>query len=140
MSWRANLGAIYAAAAVSLAGPIAAQPAPSGQWTPTAQMVAQLEKAIRLPQDLRMPRDRSLADYDRYYTGSEIGGRKVISGLYVQIEMTDARRKPNSVPAGQVHIVPMQRLPTIADGGCSVITVFYDLKSGSATIQCNGYG
>jgi hypothetical protein len=141
MSWRANLGAICAVAAVSLAGPITAQPAPNLQWTPTAKIVAQLEKAIPPQEGFRRPKDLNLSDYDRYYTGSQVDGRKVILGLYVQIRTRDSAQRPDSARTGQIHIAPSQQLPLISDGGCGVIHVFYDPQTGSPpTLQCNGYG
>ena len=99
---------------------------------PTA--VAHFESLVKLPRGAD-----SLARYDRYYAGVYISGRKVIEGVYVEIER-DFRSGPNPPrPRPSVHIVTPKRLPMIADGGCSVVTVFYDVKTDKAAgADCNG--
>ena len=98
-------------------------------WQPTSEVVEVLEHAIALP-----PRAKPLSSYARYYTGEVVEGRKLVRGYYLSESFSEtfAADKPG------VYLRASKAL--VADGGCAVITVYYDPASKSfAAITCNGY-
>ena len=70
-----------------------------------------------------------LNDYARYYTGEIVQGRKLVRGYYLL------------PPYGEEPGVYLRESnDLVADGGCSVVTVYYDPATHSfADIRCNGY-
>jgi len=83
----------------------------------------EVEDAVRLPQAAQ-----PLESYVRKYT--YLGDGTVI-GVYVLATM--GVDKPGR------SWVAQRDMPVIADGGCSVVTVFYDQKTRRApTSRCNG--
>ena len=70
-----------------------------------------------------------LAAYARYYSGVIIQGHRLVEGYYL------ARL---GGPPG-IYLKPFDG--GIADGGCDVVTVFFDPKAGRmAGAFCNGLG
>ncbi len=105
-------------AGVALAG--------EAHWIPNRADVVRLERQVMPPGGYR------LDSYDRAYSGTYVSGRKVIEGRWVEVERG---RKP------RVDVVSYEKLPDIADGGCSVVTVYYDLATAKiAGVRCNGLG
>lgn len=102
----------------------AGQAAVSADWLPTADMIAKLEATVRMPKGAG-----ALSAYDRYYTGLVQQGRRVVEAVYVSA----------SAGRGQSHIVPGDKMPGIADGGCSVVSLYYDVQAGTVGEPvCNG--
>ena len=81
-----------------------------------------------------MPRGAApLAEYTRYYTGEVLGGSGLVEGVLLKVP-----RYSNDAP---INIVPPAAFPAIADGGCGVIYLLYDVDLGRVTsIACNSDG
>jgi hypothetical protein len=98
-------------------------------------LVAKIESTSVLP-----PGAAKLADYDRYYgratmaflTPTESGERDVIAGVWLKRGPTMPRQN-GAVPipghAGAFSLGSDGNLPLVSDGGCSVLTVYFDLKT-----------
>ena len=107
-------------AAAAAAACIAAAPAPAQTAEETAIM-DRVEAAVILPKA-----QHPLADYNRSFAW--LGDHTVIA-IFLAPEMNE--------PAGR-HWVPGKELPRIYDGGCMIVTVFYDAKAGKITgTMCN---
>jgi hypothetical protein len=103
-----------------------AEPPIQKGWVPTAAAIAAFEARLKLPNGAQ-----PLSEYERYYAGTWIGGRKMIEGV---LETAYRRHK-----RGKVHIVPEDQLPGIMDGGCYIITVLFDVTTNrTAQVSCNG--
>jgi hypothetical protein len=100
---------------------------------PTGEEIAFVETRIRLPDDA----SGSLANYERYYAWTvDDDGKRVIYGELISVDLLGAHRPPNRI--GRFHAVNEQDMPTIANGGCGVITFYLDLKSGRRpALYCN---
>ena len=112
---------------VALAAMAAAQ---TPFWTPGAGQIARLETLVKPSAGIE-----PLAKYDRAYAGMTLSGRKMIEGRWV--------RRPWSASPQNIdpRIVNFGDLPDIADGGCSVVTVMYDVQIDKiAFLECNGRG
>ena len=100
-------------------------------WTPDMQSIAKLERAVRVPSGPGQPA-KPLAYYDRYYAGTIESGHRMIHGEYILLGKTQAKNS--------VHIVGLNDLPLIMDGGCGIVNVLYDADVGRiAAAYCNGY-
>jgi hypothetical protein len=98
-------------------------------------LVSKIEGASVLP-----PGAAKLADYDRYYGRATMaflapdgsGEREVIAGVWLKRGPTMPRQN-GAVPipgqAGAFSLGPDGNLPLVSDGGCSVLTVYFDLKT-----------
>ncbi len=94
-------------------------------WLPSHSDVEKLEAQAKPPKGYR------LDQYDRSYSGTFVSDRKVIEGHWIQV------RTPGQKP--RVTIVTYDQLPQVMDGGCSVVTVYYDLATAKVTgVACNG--
>ena len=127
-------------AAATLAAFVLAAPAAhakSGDWLPDKTMIARMEAVLKMPKGA-IP----LGAFDRFYTGVMVGkdgvpghvptGHRVIWAEYVLPNM-------HSMLPG-LHIVPWDGMPSIDDGGCSVVNAYYDVETARvAYIACNGY-
>jgi hypothetical protein len=91
---------------------------------PDAPTIAKLEAAVQLP-----PGAQPLASYQRYYAYVGKPGHLLVAGAYV------ARGG-----LGNVHLVASaDLLPDIADGGCSVVYLWWDVATGKTIgAACNG--
>jgi hypothetical protein len=101
--------------------------------TPSGDEIAFVETRIRLPDEA----PGSLANYERYYAWT-VGddGKRVIYGVLISIDLLGARGPSDRV--GHFHAVNEQDIPSIANGGCGVITFYLDLKSGHRpALYCN---
>ena len=136
-SWHRQLAGLVVAIAASATMAEAAPPG-SDDWVPDAPTIAHLEGALQLPRGAY-----PLVKYDRYYSGFYKDGRKFLSGVYIfhrpETDETDAILPSQRHPAS-IHIVGLSKQPRVADGGCSVINVRYDVLSAvnSADVWCNG--
>ena len=82
-----------------------------------------------------------LADYDRFYmlrtfTPKGTGPRDVVEGRFMSKEIGVGYRRTRPAYAKPVPGIPdaftIERggtLPNVADGGCSVVTIFFDVTS-----------
>ena len=121
------LTARLALACVFVLTATAASPTPF--WTPDAAQVSRLE-ALAKPAG----KMAALSKYDRDYAGTTVAGHKVIEGRWVQRSWNTTPQTPNP------KIVPFANLPDIDDGGCSVVTVMYDVESEKIVLlECNGF-
>ena len=90
--------------------------------TVSAVDVADLEQSVTLPKGAHR-----LADYARYYTAESLHHRRVLRGYFVL--------KGPDTPGSYLRESPV----IVADGGCSVVTVYFDLKTRRvAGAVCNG--
>jgi hypothetical protein len=98
-------------------------------------LVAKIENTTVLP-----PGAGKLSDYDRYYgratmaflTPDSSGERDVIAGVWLKHRSaTPVQRGAIPIPgqAGAYSLGPDGNLPLVSDGGCSVLTVYFDLKT-----------
>lgn len=112
-----------AIAALLLCGPAAlAQTAPPPQSAPSAEEVAVMD---RIEHDVRLPRGAPpLAQFGRSYAW--LGDRSVVA-IYEHVQESVAGRR----------WVAARDLPHIDDGGCSIITVFYDPATRHIDTMCN---
>ena len=105
----------------------AASPVPF--WTPGAAQISRLEAVAKPVGEMA-----ALSKYDRDYAGTTVAGHKVIEGRWVQRNWNTTPQTPNP------KIVPFTDLPEIDDGGCSVVTVMYDVKADKIVLlKCNGF-
>jgi len=84
-----------------------------------------------------------LAHYDRYYmlrtfTPKGMGPRDVVEGRFMSKEIGIGNRRNRPAEAKTVPGIPdaftIERggmLPNVADGGCSVVTIFFDVATGN---------
>jgi hypothetical protein len=92
-------------------------------WTPTDSLVGKIESSLEMPQKL------SLQSYRRYYSGEVVKNRHVVVGVFLKSDHPG------------IEIVPESMLPRILDGGCSVVTLHYDVSTQKViTLRCNGVG
>ncbi len=98
-------------------------------------LVAKIESTSVLP-----PGAARLADYDRYYGRAMMaflapdgsGERSVIAGVWLKHGPTMPRQNgATAIPgqAGAYSLGPDGNLPLVMDGGCSVLTLYFDLKT-----------
>lgn len=116
-------------APLSLSSGAVAHPTAHDAWQPTPAMVRDLELKVRLPATAE-----PLSTYARYYTGESISGRRVLKGYYLAGGVGNGRglAKPG------IYLRPSEVL--VDDGGCDVITVFYDPQTKTiAGVYCNGF-
>ncbi|HEY2481438.1 MAG TPA: hypothetical protein VGI30_04475 [Caulobacteraceae bacterium] len=111
-----------------------------GQKTPEARPssdeIAFVETRIRLPDDAPGP----LSNFERYYAWT-VGddGKRVIYGELIFVDLMGAARPPDR--KGHFHAVDEKDMPTVANGGCGVITFYLDLRSGRRpALYCNAVG
>jgi len=83
-----------------------------------------IEQTVALPEGAH-----AVAGYARYYTAETVSRRPMIKGVFLW---------HGSEPAGRY----LRRSSSdVADGGCDVVTVFFDLKTRRiAGAFCNGLG
>jgi hypothetical protein len=137
---------------MALAAPKAGPPSIVGPAT-----VRLIESKVVMP-----PRADPLADYDRYYMLSTfspkgMAARDVVEGRFMlRREFAQKRTYGVAVPGvpGAFTVARDGRLPNVADGGCAVVTIFFDVQTSDfVRIQeegredepdkiavCNGYG
>ena len=103
---------------------------------PSSNEIAFVETRIRLPDDAPGP----LSSFERYYAWT-IGddGKRVIYGELISVDLLGANRPPDRI--GRFHAIDEKDMPSVANGGCGVITFYLDLKSGRRpALYCNAVG
>ncbi|UPT63232.1 MAG: hypothetical protein M0D54_01290 [Hyphomonadaceae bacterium JAD_PAG50586_4] len=123
-------------------------PAASAQDFPSEAAVRILEKQISMPANAS-----PLDDYDRYYAFQEIEGRPIVVGV---LRLRDGAEVVGSATATTIpnaYVTTLEALPVAADGGCAVVTVYFDAQTERllpvyqrdevatfVTAVCNGLG
>jgi hypothetical protein len=79
-----------------------------------------IESTARLP-DGASP----LNEYDRFYT---VMGDKTFIGIYVHRDETGPTQR---------RWVSQEEMPRIRDGGCSVVTIFFNASTRHSNAMCN---
>jgi hypothetical protein len=106
------------------------------QWNPSLAQVSEVEASIKLDklEYWKISKLPSISGYERYYTGIDSSGEKLILGELVLPAVTRGK--------ATIHIVSSRRnFPMIDDGGCSVINLVYSERLKAITsISCNGRG
>jgi len=92
----------------------------------TAPTVRSIESQVVMPRGA----DR-LASYDRYYMLDWIEQREVVAGRFLQRLPYRRRERSGAVPVpgipGAFTVARGGRLPNISDGGCTVVTIYFDI-------------
>jgi hypothetical protein len=92
-------------------------------------LMDKVEKQVQLPEG-----SAPIGDYARYYAFDD---RQRVVAEYIMI--VDTTNHTLDVPAGKRRWVDVgSNLPSIRDGGCSVVTVLFDPKSNKVDAWCNG--
>jgi len=122
-------GGFAAAAALLLAFAGAPSAMSDSGWRPERPMIDALETAVVMP-----PGARPLAEYRRQYGGMLEAGRRVIWGVFHVPGIPGLPK--DELP---VAIFDREPPPMIQDGGCSVVTLKFDVSAQRVLwIQCNG--
>ena len=101
-------------------------------WTPTMAQVQHVESIVHMPGDAQ-----AITAYQRFYAGVVDNGRKIIEGIYLARGVTKDMQIDHS---RDVQIVDANSIQFIMDGGCLMVTVYYDVASDAiTTARCNGY-
>lgn len=92
------------------------------------------EASIRtIESQIVMPRGaRTLELYNRYYALDQLNGREVVVGVFLLRSSFGETVRQGAVTVAaipNVFTALPQQLPLIADGGCSVVTVYFDLTT-----------
>jgi hypothetical protein len=104
-------------------------------WTPSHEQVMYVEKQIRLPEDA----PATVEKYNRYYTGVTDEGRRMIYAEYVFIDLLGPSKPSDGT--GHVYIVNENKMPQVTNGGCGVVTFYYDLhRDYTPSMLCNAVG
>ena len=122
--------------AVDLALALQAYAAPlsdPNEWRPDTALVARVDsQAVQfaLPSEFG-----SITAYSRYYWGTVADGRRVVDGVLIAPGVAKAIGRSQSQ---LVNIVPETSAPAIADGGCDIVSIQFDVESGKITdARCN---
>lgn len=127
----AFLTAFLVAVAAAVSSPALAIPNSGEAWLPSMAEVQHVESKVTMPDGAQ-----AMSAYVRYYAGITVEGRKVIYGVYLA---TGVVRDMKQDPRAGIRIVTAREVPEIEDGGCSQVTVEFDVTSDSVTrIRCNG--
>jgi hypothetical protein len=96
-----------------------------GAWSPSATEIAELEQALRRNGAKGIDK---LDGYARHYAGVTEGDERIIAGvLLMGFDYTPG-----------LYVESEAELPTISDGGCSVVDVRYVPSTKTITAQCHG--
>ncbi|HEY5289249.1 MAG TPA: hypothetical protein VIJ59_04380 [Caulobacteraceae bacterium] len=107
----------------------------SGSPPPSAQDIRYIESKVSLPDDAPGP----LSSYERYYAWTMDNGKKYIYAEYVSINLLGPN-KPDP-PVGHSHAVTEQDIPTVSNGGCGVITFYFNPRADhTPSLYCNAVG
>lgn len=91
----------------------------------TAPTVRYIESQVVMPRGAE-----PLASYDRYYMLDWIERNEVVVGRFLERLPHGHVRRPGAIPVpgipGAFTVPRGGRLPQISDGGCSVVTVYFD--------------
>lgn len=120
-----------------LAGAACAQTGPPEQpwWTPDAALIARLEAGLRINPG-SLPGYTSsitypIAQYNRYYAGVTVGGRRWIRGVLLL-----PPNREDKLETG-VHVTDRTWLPPLPPGGgCAHVTVIYQVDKDVSSATC----
>lgn len=127
----ALLSAFLAAVLAVISLPALAIPTSGEVWLPSLAEVQHVESKVTMPEGAQ-----PMSAYVRYYAGITVDGKKTIYGVYLA---TGVVRDMKQDPRPGIRIVTAREVPEIDDGGCSQVTVEFDVASDSVTrIRCNG--
>ena len=93
----------------------------------TDEAIRTIEARIEMPPDAR-----PLDEYDRYYSGVRLSGREGVQGvLLLRRAFGDINRDAMTAVDGMANVYrgDADSLPLVSDGGCSVVTLYFDLAS-----------
>jgi hypothetical protein len=122
----------FAAAVCLIAIASIAPPAAAQSWTPDSKTVTALDVSVKVPGGYGHA-PIPLKKYLRYYAGATINGRRMIRGEFLLFDAFDSSKRPG------IYIVAEDGLPSVFDGGCSVVNLLYDLETARiVSISCNG--
>jgi hypothetical protein len=111
--------------AVTVAASSSAKDLPSIITAPT---VRSIESQIVMPRDAR-----PLANYDRYYMLQWIGRDEFVVGRFLERLPHRRRERAGTLPVpgilGAFTVARDGRLPDIADGGCTVVTIYFEVST-----------
>ena len=93
-----------------------------------AATVREIERQVVMPDG-----SRPLSEYDRYYATTELSGLGVITGVFLYRSTHDYRGRGSRAVAGVPHAFTTHSLPVLADGGCSVVTIIFNLRTRKLT-------
>ena len=109
-------------------------------WAPDQETIAKLEASVQFPDwgpSTQYPGGHvpAVSEYARYYTGEAFDGRKMVFA-----ELVSLGSGPEIEPG--IHLVgSVAAFPQIADGGCSVVSLVYDVGEARVIgLRCNGRG
>lgn len=91
------------------------------------ETIRTIESRIEMP-----PGTRPLADYDRYYSGIRLSGREGVQGVLLlrrSFEHVNRGGMESVEGMDNVYRGDADSMPLVADGGCSVVTLYFDLAS-----------
>ncbi len=91
------------------------------------ETIRTIESRIEMP-----PSARPLAEYDRYYSGVRLSGREGVHGVLLLRETFAHVNRGAMAPVegmANVYRGDADSMPLVADGGCSVVTLYFDLAS-----------
>ena len=74
----------------------------------------------------------SLDRYDRYYAFDQLHGREVVIGVFLLRKASGTTTRAGASAVADVpnaFAIPRQKLPVIVDGGCSVVTIYFDIAT-----------
>ena len=116
---------------VLLAAVIVSAAAPSSGAPDDDAILDKIEQQVQLPE-----RAGILSSYGRYYYQlPSQGSPEQVVGVYIKAG-TFGIKQPRSGREWRAQ----DQIPRIADGGCSVVTVIYDVKASRiVSARCNGY-
>jgi len=97
--------------------------------------ISYIESKISLPSEAPGPLPR----YERYYAWTIDNGRKYIYAVYIFSDLLDKNKiDPNGI---HIHAVTEAEIPNISNGGCGVITFYFNPRGDSTpSLYCNPVG
>lgn len=104
-------------------------------WTPDAALIARIESKLNPAASSGMPLATKyrLEQYDRYYYGISIDGRRQVRGVL----LVPPNREDN--PKTGAYITEERYVPRVIGGGCANLTVIYNVARDSvSTGACRG--
>jgi hypothetical protein len=99
-------------------------------WTPDADMITRLESRVEMPTFFGQ-RSYTREQYERYYAGVTVNGRRVIRGRWIV-----PPNREDFLPTG-THIIDIEDMPSLPGGGCANVTVMYTVDLNLASASCN---
>lgn len=91
------------------------------------ETIRTIESRIEMP-----PGARPLEEYDRFYSGGRLSGREGVQGVLLLRETFTHVSRGEMAPVegmANVYRADADSMPLVADGGCSVVTLYFDLAS-----------